>query len=265
MTTIDQQPTAVPIPGRSPRAGAVTITQYSRRAIVAIWAAAALPMGVLAWIVAPAIADDRGGAPLARALLVCLTAGLIWQFVLVAVLVGYEQRSLRWSRIRPALWLQSPRSPRTGRVGGRIWLVVLPLIAGFAVHQLAPSLPHPVSYDVSKFLSTAAGKTMFHGSWGWFAVAITMFIFNSVLGEELLFRGLLLPRMNGAFGDRDWVANGVLFAAYHVHLPWAIPVILLDTLLISYPTKRFRSAWIGIAVHSAQNVVFTLLLLRLVL
>jgi len=90
-------------------------------------------------------------------------------------------------------------------------------------------------------------------------------IFNTVLGEELLFRGLLLPRMHGAFGDRDWVANGVLFAAYHLHIPWAMPVILLDTLLISYPVKRFRSAWIGIAVHSSQTVVLTLLVLKLVL
>ena len=265
MTTIDQQPTAVPVPGRSPGDRAVTITQYSRRAIVAIWAAAALPMGVLAWIVAPAIAAGRGGAPLARALLICLTAGMIWQFILVAGLVSYEQQSLRWSRIRPALWLQSPRSPRTGRVGGWTWLVVLPLIAAFTVHNLGLNLPHPVSYDVSKFLSTAAGKSMFHGSWGWFALVVTMGIFNTVLGEELLFRGLLLPRMNGAFGDRDWVANGVLFAAYHVHIPWTIPVNLLDTLLISYPTKRFRSAWIGIAVHSAETVVLILLVLRLVL
>ena len=219
MTTIDQQPTAVPVPGRSPRAGAVTITQYSRRAIVAIWAAAALPMGVLAWIVAPVIAGG-GGVSLTQALLVCLTAGLIWQFVLVA---------------------------------------------GFTIHLLGLNLPHPVSYDIGNFLSTAAGKTMFHGSWGWFAVVVTMGIFNTVLGEELLFRGLLLPRMNGAFGDRDWVANGVLFAAYHVHIPWTIPVNLLDTLLISYPAKRFRSAWIGIAVHSAQTVFITLLVLRLVL
>jgi membrane protease YdiL (CAAX protease family) len=36
-------------------------------------------------------------------------------------------------------------------------------------------------------------------------------VFNTVLGEELLFRGLLLPRMNGVFGERDWLANGVLF------------------------------------------------------
>ena len=89
--------------------------------------------------------------------------------------------------------------------------------------------------------------------------------FNTVLGEELLFRGLLLPRMHGAFGDRDWAVNGVLFAAYHVHLPWMIPVTLVDTFLIAYPTKHYRSAWMGIAVHSSQTIVFTLLLLKLVI
>jgi membrane protease YdiL (CAAX protease family) len=54
-------------------------------------------------------------------------------------------------------------------------------------------------------------------------------VFNTVLGEELLFRGLLLPRMQGAFGRGDWVANGVLFAVYHLHVPWVIiPTLVVD-------------------------------------
>ena len=36
---------------------------------------------------------------------------------------------------------------------------------------------------------------------------LVMFLFNTVLGEELLFRGFFLPRMNGAFGRGDWAAN----------------------------------------------------------
>lgn len=260
-TTIHRQRPA-PL-DRVPRPGAITVNQYSRRAILAIWAAAALPMGALAWIVAPAIADG-GGAPLTQALLVCLTAGLIWQFVLVVGLVGYEQRSLRWSRLREALWLRQPRSPRTGRVGGRVWLVVIPLIVGLALEELVPSFAAPISYDFGEFLSSDAGEAMFSGSWGWFAVVVTMFVFNTVLGEELLFRGVLLPRMHGAFGDRDWVANGVLFATYHLHVPWVIPAGFLDMFLIAYPAKRYRSAWIGIVVHSAQSVVFAVLVLTLV-
>ena len=90
-------------------------------------------------------------------------------------------------------------------------------------------------------------------------------MFNTVLGEELLFRGVLLPRMAGAFGKRDWVANGLLHATYHLHVPWVIPSTLLDAFLVVYPSRRYRSALIGIAVHSAQTVVLTGLLLALVL
>ena len=119
------------------------IKQYSLVQIVAVWAAAAVPMGVLAWIVAPSFADRLSGAgdvPMFKALILLLTVGLVWQFVLVVGLVWLEQRSLRWSTIRQALWLRSPRSPRSGRVGGRLWLILIPLFALFAVEELIPAI-----------------------------------------------------------------------------------------------------------------------------
>jgi uncharacterized protein len=248
--------------GRAPQA--ITVTQYSRRAIFAIWAAAALPMGALAWIVAPAIADGNGIESLVRPLIACMTAGLVWQFVLVVALVGYEQRSLRWSRVREALWLRSPRSPRTGRVGGKTWLIAIPIVVALGLQEML-SISAPLNRDFGEFLSSDVGKAMFGGSWGWFAVVVAMGIFNTVLGEELLFRGVLLPRMHGAFGDRDWLANGVLFATYHLHVPWVIPSsLLMDPFLYAYPAKRYRSALLSIAVHSAQTVLISLLVLSVV-
>jgi membrane protease YdiL (CAAX protease family) len=245
----------------------VEIPQYRPPAILAVWAAAALPMAALAWLVAPAVADrltGEGNVPMAKALLICITVGLIWQFALVAILVGREQRTLRWSVLREALWLRSPRSPRSGRVGGRVWLILIPLVVAFGARALI-SLPGPAARDMGLFLESDAGQSFISGNWAWFGLMVVLWVFNTVLGEELLFRGLLLPRMNGAFGRGDWVANGVLFAAYHLHIPWAIPTILLDTLILSYPTKRYRSAWIGIAVHSTQSVVFAVIVLTLVL
>jgi membrane protease YdiL (CAAX protease family) len=244
----------------------VAIPQYRRRAILAVWAAAALPMAALAWLVAPAVADrlsGEGNLPTAKALLACLTVGPVWQFVLVAVLVGREQRTLRWSRLREALWLRSPQSPRSGRVGGRVWLILIPLVVAFGAEELI-SLPGPAARDMGLFLESDAGQSFLSGNWAWFGVIAVQLLFVSVLGEELLFRGFLLPRMNGAFGRADWVANGVLFAAYHLHIPWAIPTALLDTLILSYPTKRYRSAWVGIAVHSAQSVFIAVVVLTLV-
>jgi membrane protease YdiL (CAAX protease family) len=256
------------IPSRAePVAVSVEIPQYRWPAILAVWAAAALPMGGLAWLVAPALQDSFAGAgnvPLAKALFVSLTVGLVWQFLLVEVLVWREQRSLRWSIIQEALWLRSPRSPRSGRIGGRVWLIVIPLIIALAAEELVPRVAMPENRDFATLLESDAGQAFLSGAWGWYGLILVFMLFNTALGEELLFRGFLLPRMNGAFGRGDWVANGILFAGYHLHVPWVIPASLLDTFILAYPSKRYRSAWIGIAVHSAQSVVLAALILTLV-
>jgi membrane protease YdiL (CAAX protease family) len=254
--------------GGHPGDAAVVVPQYGKGRILAVWAAAALPMAGLAWLVTPAVADrltGEGNVPMVKALLVCLTLGLIWQFVLVVVLVSREQGSLRWRVLREALWLRSPRSPKSGRVGGRVWLVLVPLVAAFALEGLLPSPPVPEDRDLNLFLESGTGQDFLDGAWGWFGLMVVLWVFNTVLGEELLFRGLLLPRMNGAFGQIDWVVNGVLFAVYHLHVPWRIPATLLDVFILAYPTKRYRSAWVGIAVHSSQSVVFSILVLTIVL
>src|SRR5215218_1524670 len=243
------------------------VRQYSLTQILAVWAAAAIPMAALAWVVAPLVAERLDG-PLAltRALLVLLTVGLIWQFVLVVLLVHLERGSLRWPILKDALWLHPPRSPTTGRVGGRLWLVLIPCVLLLAAEEFIPSLPPPPSRDFSAFVGSDAGQAFMSGNWGWFALIVVLMVFNTVLGEELLFRGLLLPRMQGAFGRFDWVANGFLFAFYHLHIPWVIPVnLVIDTFAEAYPSRRYRSALIGIIVHSSQSVVFFVLLLFLVL
>jgi CAAX protease family protein len=244
------------------------VKQHSVAGILAIWAAAAIPMGVLAWLVAPALEDSfsgPGNVPMVKSLLLFLTAGLVWQFVLVAILVRREQGTLRWSTARDALWLRSPRSPKSGRVGGRVWLIVIPFTLLFAVEALAPAFGVPENRDFAVFLDSDIGKDFLSGAWGWFGLIVLLQIFNTVLGEELLWRGYLLPRMNRAFGRGDWAANGALFAAYHLHVPWLMPITLLvDTFALSYPSKRYQSAWIGIAVHSTQSVFFAVILLTLV-
>ena len=243
------------------------IPQLSRPRVFAIWAAAAVPMGVLAWIGAPLLAGITGGPnALPRALLVTITLGLVWQFVLTLILVYREQRTLRWSVIREVLWLRAPRSPRTGRRGGRMWLAVPLLLVVVAVVQIfIPALPHPAIRDAGVLLGSPAGHALLHGSWGWFALIAILAIFNTVLGEELLFRGLLLPRMNRAFGRWDWLANAILFTGYHLHEPWVMSYALPAGLILAYPSKRYRSSLVGITVHSLQTVFILSIALALVL
>jgi membrane protease YdiL (CAAX protease family) len=244
----------------------IDIVQYSRMRVLAVWAAAAVPMGVLAWVVAPVLAGVIGGpVPMLPTLLTLLTVGLVWQFVLVVVLLRRERVPLRWSAVRNALWLRAPRDPRSGRSGGWLWLVLLPLLVAFAATSFVPTLPHAADRDIGLVLATPAGQAFFAQAWGWFALSAALALFNTVLGEELLFRGLLLPRMNGAFGRWDWVANGALFAAYHLHVPWVIPSAVLAGFVLAYPAKRFQSALVSIVVHSSQAVIILGLTISLVL
>lgn len=253
-------PSPTPTPPRSTK-----IPQYSLARVIGTWAAAALPMAALAWLAAPWLAGTlKGPTALAQALIVTMTIGLMWQCVLVVVLVHHEQGSLRWPVVKDALWLRAPRRPDGGRMGWA-WLVLLPLLLAFAVTMMLPGLAIPAGRDMGLFLESDAGRSFLSGNWTWLAIVVTLGIFNTILGEELLFRGLLLPRMNGAFGRWDWAANGVLFAVYHLHMPWVIPSALFNAFLMAYPSKRYRSAFLGIAVHSAQTVVISVLVLVLVL
>jgi membrane protease YdiL (CAAX protease family) len=88
---------------------------------------------------------------------------------------------------------------------------------------------------------------------------------NTFLGEELLFRGLLLPRMGQAFGRADWLVNALLFGFYHLHEPWVIPNAAVTGALCAYPTRRYRSAWMGIAIHSVEAVFFLVVLFPIVM
>jgi membrane protease YdiL (CAAX protease family) len=126
--------------------------------------------------------------------------GLIWQFVLVLILLRRELGSLEWALVRDALWLRPPRDPKTGRVGGRVWWWVLLFVALVAVWSMVPAIPGPSARDFGDFLGSDRGAAFLSGAWGWFALLVVFVVFNTVLGEELLFRGLLLPRMRAVFG-----------------------------------------------------------------
>jgi len=90
--------------------------QYSLAKILGIWAAAAVPMGILGMVVYPALTPDRVADPLkaGSTRLILLTAGLVWQFVLAMLIVYREEGDLRcWipRRANPGASCGCGRSP----------------------------------------------------------------------------------------------------------------------------------------------------------
>jgi membrane protease YdiL (CAAX protease family) len=255
--------------------------QYSLSKILLVWASAVVPMVVLGWGVAPVIGDsldlgvgDENREVFTRGAL--LTIGLIWQFVLVMIIILREEGDLRWSTLQRRCWLSAPRDPRTGENRHGLWWWLVPLVIGFGLLQLVPfqdlweaALPflgEPDKYSFNELLDSPERKDALEGAWQVLVLFVVLGIFNTIVGEELLFRGILLPKMSGVFGKRDWTANGLLFAFYHLHQPWTILSSIVDgVFLMALPSRRFRSAWMGIAVHSTQTVFFIFMALGLVL
>jgi len=244
------------------------VTQYSLRKILALWAAAAVPMGLLAWAVAPLLKDQLSTRdPFVDSLMICFTVGLLWMLALVLIMVRREQGSLSWPRVREALWLGRPQDPRTGSTRGTHWgwwaLLFVALTAVINAGFIDPQGPLP--RDLPNALSTNRVENYFSGNWGGFALLVAVAVLSPVV-EELFFRGLLLPRMRKVLGKRDFIVNGVMFGLYHVHQPWSMPASVIDGVVTqAYPARRFRSIWISLITHTLPSFVIIGIVLGLVL
>ena len=256
-------------------------SQYSLVQILGIWIAAALPMAILGWVVAPALAPDFKSDPIgAGAIRVgALSVGLIWQFVLAMIIIYREEGDLRWATIRRRGRLNTARDPKTGEPRHRLLLWLIPIIVLLAAFTLFaspvlgrlwvgvfPFFAEPPNFAFGAILESPEIQAQLVGAWWFLGLFLIMGVFNTVLGEEFLFRGVLLPKMNGRFGKWDWVANGVLFGAYHWHQPWSIPLSIIGGIFFfALPAKLFRSTWMSIIAHSIQTVFFLFLILGIIL
>jgi membrane protease YdiL (CAAX protease family) len=124
-------------------------------------------------------------------------------------------------------------------------------------------LAEPPGYSFGAVFESQEYLDQLVGAWWFLGLYVFLSVFNVFLGEEFLFRGVLLPKMDGVFGKWNWLANSMLFAFYHVHLPWGILGNVVSSVFLAFPSWRFRSTWMAVIVHSAQNVYFSFLILML--
>lgn len=92
---------------------------------------------------------------------------------------------------------------------------------------------------------------------GWhawvFAAWIPLFISN-IVGEELCWRGYVLPRQEAAFGSVAWLLNGTMWCLFHWSFGWPVMLLLLPiALLLPWIVQHRRNTWIGIAIHAVFN------------
>lgn len=244
--------------------------QYSFKKIIAIWLCSALPMAVLALVVTPFIIPRVNLHP-GIVYWIAMIAGMIWQFLLSLILLKKEGYTLRWPEIKSRLRFTMPENPKTGKKQARIFLWVLPFIALSGSLQmikipdietiLFPFIKNLPQYDLGDLASPE-----FKGAWWIMGILLISMLFNYILGEEFLYRGVLLPKMKGVFGKWDWFANGILFGLYHLHKPQIfLTAALVTGVLFALPSKKFKSTWMAVIIHGVEGVFIFFLVLGVIL
>jgi membrane protease YdiL (CAAX protease family) len=246
--------------------------QYSLKKILIIWACSAVPMFMLAFIITPRVVEITNWSPLIT-YWIAIIIGLIWQFILSLLILKLDGIELNRQVVLSRMKYQKPVNPKTGKSSYWLLLWTLPFILLSTVIQsgfislpdvdgwMHPLIEHLPIYDLSSLTASE-----FKGAWWILVLFITTSVFNYFFGEEFIYRGILLPKMNGVFGRWDWFFNGILFGFYHLHKPQVIlSTAIYFGFVFSFPSKLFQSNWMAVIIHGLEGLLGIVVILGIIL
>lgn len=195
--------------------------------------------------------------------------------LMAAALIAYrrEGNALTWPELKQRFRLE--------RMAPKMWLWALGLVV-FMVASAAAlsftagwigSLVSPPSHwpdELNPLTSRGSGGELptafmgvtLAGNW-WVPIAMLASLVIATLGEELWWRGYILPRQEKVHGSRTWVMHGLMWAGFHVFMPWNLISILPGALALSYVAQRTKSTSPGIIAHGLANGLLVLIVVVL--
>jgi len=102
------------------------------------------------------------------------------------------------------------------------------------------------------------------GRWEIVFLFLMLLLFN-VVGEELWWRGIILPRQELTHGRWTWVVHGLLWTAFHAFKWWDLLGLLPVCLLIAFISQRTKNNWPALIAHLLFNGLTLILVVAAVL
>ena len=88
----------------------------------------------------------------------------------------------------------------------------------------------------------------------WVLLAWIPFWLLNILGEEFLWRGVVLPRQQSALEGNAWVANAAGWLLFHAAFGWQIILVLLPIVVVlPFVVQRRGNSWVGVFIHAGLN------------
>lgn len=76
----------------------------------------------------------------------------------------------------------------------------------------------------------------------------------NILGEEFIWRGVMLPRQELAFGKYTWIIHGFGWGLFHVAFGWKLLITLIPLIFIqSFIVQKTKNSWTGVILHGGIN------------
>jgi membrane protease YdiL (CAAX protease family) len=193
-----------------------------------------------------------------------LSVVMMFPLLLAAALVAYhaEGRRFTWANIRSRFRLK--------RLSAKGWLWTAGLVVVYVGGQvllrptsrwLESHLPLPLPRSLPPAIDPRIPQTAIptdflgvplRGNWTIGLLYVAIWVLN-ILGEELWWRGYVLPRQEMAHGSWTWLVHGALWTLFHVPFWWNLVTLLPSTLSLSYVTSRLRNTTPGIIAHAILN------------
>lgn len=189
------------------------------------------------------------------------------ELVVALLLLRMEGYELKLASLRKRIRWDWPK-------GTKIWIVaVVVLILGMSlsmamgpVNRMLATVPGfippswwPVSSNPTVQIKSAADvfpDISLTGNISFFLIYFLITLIFNIFGEEIYYRGFLLPKMQSAFGRWDWIINGFLFTLKHAYQRWLYPGILIGGLSFAFAAGPLGSLPLAMVYHWIGNFLF---------
>jgi membrane protease YdiL (CAAX protease family) len=204
--------------------------------------------------------------------LLVIVLGTGAEMLVAIIMLRRERKSLGSILFRDQVRLSWPRTAKAWAGAVVVFVVAMGLsfLAGPVNKALAqvpgftPPAWWPILSNPTVPVESAADvfpDVALPGNYGFLIVFFLVGLVFNVFGEELYYRGYLLPRMRRVFGKGDWVANGLLFTLKHVYQRWLYPGIAVAGLSFAFMAGPVGSLPLAMVSHWLGNFLMPMILL----
>jgi len=173
--------------------------------------------------------------------------GVFLPLIVTAIIIlkseGYNLSIKTWTeRLR---FTRITKNDLIWSIGGLVLVLILSGLIMKGLELLVGKFDH--SPPFMSFEPLSAGRYWLLAIW------FPYWILN-ILGEEILWRGVMLPRQEISFGKHAWFIHAFGWGLFHIAFGWQLLITLIPIIFVqSYVVQKTKNSWTGVIMHGGIN------------